>query len=281
MDQAKETNRGMAPTTFLNWLKECEKQNDSLLCVGLDPDLGRIPEDFSSCSKPFFEFNRQIIDATKDLVSCYKPQFAHYAAIGAEGELKDTIDYCHTVGIPVILDVKRGDIGSTADKYADEAFCRYEADAVTTNPYLGMDAMKPFLDWKDKGIIVLCRTSNPGSAEIQNLVLENGKRLYEEVARKAATDWNYNGNVLLVVGATQPEEMKTIRSLTGDMGFLVPGIGAQGGDIESIMAAGQGGNLIVSSSRAILYASDGKDFAEAARKVADETRQTINRFRSD
>lgn len=279
MDQAKETTPQMAAKTFPSWLHDRQKQNNSLLCVGLDPDLAKIPESLRRSSKPVFEFNKHIIDATHDLVSCYKPQFAHYAALGVENELKETIDYCHSRGVPVILDAKRGDIGSTAEKYALEAFSRYEADAVTINPYLGLDAMQPYLDWKDKGIIVLCRTSNPGSAEVQNLALENGHKLYEEVARKATSDWNYNGNVMLVVGATQPQEMKTIRNITGDMGFLVPGIGTQGGNIEATMAAGEGGDLILSSSSAILYASVGKDFAEAARKVADETRKEINRFR--
>lgn len=219
------------------------------------------------------------MDATHDLVCCYKPQIAHYAALGAEDQLKETINYIHSKGIPVLLDAKRGDIDSTSKHYVDEAFVRYGADAVTINPYLGLDAMKPFLDQKDKGVVILCRTSNPGGADIQNLQLKDGSLLYEHVAKQATEVWNYNKNIVLVVGATQPEELARIREITGEMNLLVPGVGSQGGDIEALMKAGKGGNMIISSSRGILYASELDDFAEAARKVAENTRNEINQYR--
>lgn len=238
-----------------------------------------MPDSIRSSERPVFEFNRCIVDSTYDLVSCYKPQIAHYAALGAEDQLKDSIDYIHGKGVPVLLDAKRGDVGSTAERYAEEAFGRYGADAVTINPYLGLDAMEPFLDYKDKGIVILCRTSNPGGADIQNLAFKDGRLLYEHVAQQARDHWNYNNNVLLVVGATQPDELARIREITGDMTFLVPGVGTQAGDVEALMRAGEGGSMIISSSRAILYASEGDDFADAARKAAENTRDEINQYR--
>ena len=177
-----------------------------LLCVGLDPDPARIPVEFLSQDNPIFAFNKMIIDATADYACCYKPQFAHFAAVGAEAELQLTIDYIQSVGIPVILDAKRGDVGSTGDFYAQEAFDRYHADAVTANPYMGSDSLKPLLEREDKGVLLLCRTSNPGGADLQNLVLATGEQLFERVADLAANQWNKNSNVGLVVGATQPEE---------------------------------------------------------------------------
>jgi len=196
--------------------------------------------------------------------------------LGAESELEETINYVKARGIPVLLDAKRGDVGSTAEKYAVELFDRYGADAVTLNPYLGYDAMAPYLEREDKASFILCRTSNPGGADLQNLELADGRQLYEHVAELAATKWNTNKNVGLVVGATRPEELQQIRDITGEMTFLLPGIGAQGGDINKSIAAGQGGGLLISSSRAILYASDGDDFADAARDVARQTRDDAN-----
>lgn len=265
---------------FIEHIKQTAEKNNSLLCVGLDPDPGRLPKSLAASVTPILDFNKAIIDATADLVCAYKPQIAHYAAQAAEAELAATISYIRDIyGIPVILDSKRGDIGSTASMYATEAFERYGADAVTVNPFLGLDSMQPFLDYKEKGIIVLCRTSNPGGSDLQNLVLDSGLHLYEHIARLATESWNSNQNVVLVVGATRPEELARVRQLTGDMPFLLPGIGAQGGDIQSTMENARGGQLIINSSRAILYASGGRDFATEARRVATETRDQINRYR--
>lgn len=265
---------------FIEHLKQTCDRHNSLLCVGLDPDIAKFTATINQSDTPIFDFNKAIIDATADLVCAYKPQIAHYAAYGAETELRKSIRYIQDkYQIPVILDAKRGDIGSTAEMYAREAFERYKADAVTVNPYLGLDSMEPFLFYEDKGIIILCRTSNPGGSDLQNLKIENGLYLYEHVAIKAKEVWNTNGNVLLVVGATRPQELKRIRELTGDMPFLLPGIGAQGGDIKSMMENARGGHLIVNSSRAILYADVSDNFAEGARKVALETRDQINLYR--
>lgn len=265
---------------FIEHLKQTSDRHNSLLCIGLDPDIARFTAAISRSDSPIFDFNKAIIDATADLVCAYKPQIAHYAAYGAEAELSQTIRYIQdNYQIPVILDAKRGDIGSTAEMYAREAFERYKADAVTVNPYLGLDSMEPFLSYADKGIIILCRTSNPGGSDLQNLKIENGKYLYEHIAIQAKKAWNSNGNVLLVVGATRPQELKRIRELTGDIPFLLPGVGAQGGDIKSMMENARGGQLIVSSSRAILYAETSDNFAEGARQAALETRDQINLYR--
>jgi orotidine-5'-phosphate decarboxylase len=226
-----------------------------------------------------FAFNKAIIDATHDIACCYKPQIAHYAAQAAETELQMTIDYIKQKSVPVLLDAKRGDVGSTATMYAIELFERYGADAVTINPYLGQDAMQPYLDYADKGIFILCRTSNPGSAELQNLVLESGRTLYQHVAEIAVSQWNSNGNVGLVVGATQPDELKQIRSIVGETTLLLPGVGSQGADVGSMMDAGQGGGMLVSASRSIIFAA-GDDFAQAARDAAITTRDEINQYRS-
>lgn len=267
-------------SAFFERIALSQDAHNTLLCIGLDPDPKKFPEPISRSADPIFEFNKAIVDATSDLVCCYKPQIAHYAAAGAESALAKTIDYIHSRKLPVLLDAKRGDVGSTAEMYAIELFERYQADAITINPYLGADAMAPYLEYTDKGIFILCRTSNPGGADLQNLVLENGKQLYEHVAQQAATAWNRHGNVGLVVGATQPSELARIRELVGAMTLLVPGVGAQGGDIASTVAAGQGGGMLVSSSRAILYASSGMDFAERARTIAIATRDKINAFRA-
>lgn len=264
---------------FFKRLQQRRSEKDTLLCVGLDTDPGRIPQILANDPDPIFSFNREIMDATHDLVACYKPQIAYYSAVGSEETLIKTIDYAQQLGVPVLLDAKRGDIGSTAEMYAREAFERFGADAVTVNPYMGLDAMQPFLNYSDKGIYILCRTSNPGGSDLQNLVLESGQTLYEHVAELAATDWNLNNNVALVVGATRPEEISRIRQIVGDMEFLLPGVGAQGADVEQLMVNGQGGGLLISASRSVIYASDKSDFASAARQSADLTRQEINRYR--
>ena len=255
-----------------------------LVLFGLDPDPQRFPKQFHDKEDAIFQFNRAIIDATADLVCAFKPQIAHYAAIGAEDQLLRSIEYIHQnhPDIPVILDSKRGDIGSTAEKYADEAFIRFEADAVTINPYLGFDSIEPFSRHQDRGVIVLCRTSNPSSASIQNLMVGE-QPLYEKIAHMAVDEWNSNNNISLVVGATNPDELGKIRSIVGDMMLLVPGIGAQGGDTQAAISNGrdkQGNGLMVNSSRAVLYASDGVDFADAARQVTEQMRDEINLYRA-
>jgi orotidine-5'-phosphate decarboxylase len=268
---------------FIKTLTGAWGRNNSLLCIGLDPDREKIPDHFRTLKAPLFEFNRVIIEATSDLVCAYKPQMAFYAASGLERDLEQTIAYIHDKhpGIPVILDAKRGDVGSTAEMYAREVFDRYGADAVTVNPYLGGDTLAPFLERIDKGVIILCRTSNPGATDIQDLEVK-GEKLYRIVARKAAWEWNRNGNVLLVVGATYPQDLGEIRSLVGNMPFLVPGIGAQGGDIERAVINGKtpdGTGMIINSSRGIIYAGRGEDFAQAARAAALQLKNEINRYR--
>jgi orotidine-5'-phosphate decarboxylase len=271
-------------SSFIAALAAAWQRNDSLVCVGLDPEVERFPPQLADAPAPIFAFNKAIIDATHDLVCAYKPQFAHYAARGAEEELARTIEYLHESypGIPVILDSKRGDVGNTAERYALEAFERYGADAVTVNPYLGEDSLEPFLRHADKGVIILCRTSNPGAGVLQDLVVE-GRPLYQVVAQLAASRWNTRGNCLLVVGATYPRELAEVRALVGDMPLLVPGVGAQGGDVAQVVRSGQtaaGTGLIISSSRAILYASRGADFASAARTATQRLREQINLSRA-
>ncbi len=268
---------------FIEKLELAQKKNRSLLCVGLDPSLERLPEICRHLAQPFLAFNKALIDVTADLVCAYKPQIAHYAAAGVEAELLATIAYINEKypDIPVILDAKRGDIGSTAEKYAIEAFDRYQADAVTVNPYLGGDSLTPFLNYAEKGVVVLCRTSNPGGADLQGLEIE-GEPLYLKLARLAATSWNENRNLLLVVGATWPDELARVREVVGDIPLLVPGIGAQGGDLAAVLRAGldsKGAGLVINSSRGIIYAGSGEDFAEAARQAALDLRDEINSLR--
>jgi orotidine-5'-phosphate decarboxylase len=272
--------------TFMAQLAAAWQRNDSLVCVGLDPEPERLPAVLHGEPDAIFRFCAAIVDATADLVCCFKPQIAHFAALGAEAALASLIAHIHDrhPGVPVILDAKRGDIGSTATRYAQEAFDRYAADAVTVNPYLGRDSVQPFLDRADKGVVVLCRTSNPGARDLQDLVIAdgNGQRLYQHVAAAVARDWNANGNCLLVVGATYPQELADVRRRVGDMPLLVPGVGAQGGDVEAVVRHGRtaaGSGLLISSSRAILYASSGSDFAIAARDATRTLRDTINRCR--
>jgi orotidine-5'-phosphate decarboxylase len=270
-------------SAFTLRLERAWEKNDSLLCVGLDPEIERFPPQVAAAPSPIFQFNKAIIDATHDLVCAYKPQFAHYAAYEAEDQLERTIEYVHRSypGIPVILDGKRGDVGNTAERYAIEAFERYGADAVTVNPYLGGDSLEPFLKHADRGVFVLCRTSNPGARDLQDLEV-GARRLYHVVAELAATRWNGHGNCALVVGATYPRELAEVRHIVGGMPLLLPGVGAQGADVAEAVRAGQtaeGTGLLVSSSRGILYGSAqarGADFAAAARAAAGALRAEIN-----
>ncbi len=246
-------------------------------------ELAKLPECVRQKEHALFEFNRAIIDATVDWVCAYKPQAAYYAGQNADEDLKLTIDYIHERApqIPVILDVKRGDIGSTANMYAKEAFERYNADAVTVNPYMGFDTLKPFLDHAEKGVIILCRTSNPNSGDLQNLVCD-GKMVYEHVALLARDKWNYNRNAALVIGATYPEELRHVRELCPEMVFLVPGVGAQGGDVEKVVKFGcdaTGHGIVINSSRGIIYADKTENFAAGAGNAARELRDLANSFR--
>jgi orotidine-5'-phosphate decarboxylase len=269
---------------FIEQLERAWDVSGSLVCVGLDPEIERFPPQVVDQASPIFQFNKAIIDATADLVCAYKPQFAHYAAYEAEDQLERTIDYIQSTypGIPVILDSKRGDVGNTAERYAIEAFERYHADAVTVNPYLGGDSMEPFLKYEDKGVIILCRTSNPGAGDLQDLAV-GGRRLFHVVADLAARRWNTRGNCALVVGATYPRELAEVREIVGNMPFLVPGVGAQGGDVAQAVQSGQtaaGAGLVISSSRGILYASSGENFVAAAREATLKLRDQINASRT-
>jgi orotidine-5'-phosphate decarboxylase len=268
---------------FMQSLQQAWARHDSLVCVGLDPEPSKFPAHLRDKPDAVFEFCSAIVDATADLVCAFKPQIAHFAALRAEDALERLIAHIHEQhpGVPVILDAKRGDIGSTAQHYVTEAFDRYGADAVTLNPYLGRDSVQPFLDRADKGVILLCHTSNPGAADLQDLDV-GGKPLYQHVAQIIARDWNSHGNCALVTGATWPEQLGEVRALVGEMPLLVPGIGAQGGDVEAVVRNGRssdGSGLLISSSRAILYAGSGEDFTEAARAATRELRDTINRYR--
>jgi orotidine-5'-phosphate decarboxylase len=274
---------------FIKRLQLAWKRSNSLVCVGLDPEPARLPAHLRNSPDAIFEFCCGIVDATADLVCCFKPQIAHFAAHAAEDTLERVIAHIleHHRDVPVILDAKRGDIGSTATHYATEAFDRYGADAVTVNPYLGRDAVQPFLDRADRGVVVLCRTSNPGARDLQDLVVPDSigggaRPLYQHVAALVARDWNANSNCALVVGATYPRELAEVRNLVGDMPLLVPGVGTQGGDVAAVVQNGTNSDdagLIVSSSRAILYAGSGPDYAAAARHATQSLRDEINRYR--
>ncbi|WP_457095406.1 orotidine-5'-phosphate decarboxylase [Lysobacter sp. P5_B9] len=270
--------------SFMQALRTRWEQADSLVCVGLDPEPAKFPAQFTGDPDAVFNFCRAIVDATAPYVCSFKPQIAHFAALGAEDALQRLIAHIHAAhpGTPVILDSKRGDIGSTAQHYATEAFDRYGADAVTANPYLGRDSVQPFLDRADRGVVILCRTSNPGAGDLQDLEI-GGRPLYQHVAEKVAREWNGHGNCALVVGATWPQQLREVRAITGaDVPFLVPGVGAQGGDVEAVVTnakTADGTGLVVSSSRAVLYASNGADFATAAANAAKALRDEINRFR--
>ena len=269
--------------SFIERLRHASDAHASLLCVGLDPEPAKFPAHLRAAPDAVFDFCRGIVDATADLVCAFKPQIAHFAALGAEDALLRLIAHIHAQhpAVPVILDAKRGDIGSTAAHYASEAFDRYGADAATVNPYLGQDSAQPFLDRADRGVVILCRTSNPGSGEFQDLLVD-GRPLYQHVAQRVSSTWNTHRNCLLVVGATWPRELAEVRAIVGAMPFLVPGIGAQGGDVEAVVRNGatpDGHGLVISSSRAILYAGGGVDFAGAARNAARQQRDEINRYR--
>ncbi|MBK7953801.1 MAG: orotidine-5'-phosphate decarboxylase [Propionivibrio sp.] len=268
---------------FMHTLNSAWHDRNSLLCVGLDPDPERFPAHLKNRADAIFEFCRAIVDSTADLVCCFKPQIAYFAARRAEDQLEALIEHIHSrhPATPVILDAKRGDIGSTAEQYAIEAFERFRADAITVNPYLGRDSIDPYLAYPDKGVILLCRTSNPGGSDLQFLEV-GGEKLYERVARMVSEEWNSSGQCALVVGATFPGEIARVRALTGEMPLLVPGIGAQGGDVEATVRAGctsRSNGLMINSSRAILYAGSGEDYADAARDAAQATRDAINRYR--
>jgi orotidine-5'-phosphate decarboxylase len=270
--------------TFTQTLAAAWQKNDSLLCVGLDPDPAKFPGAMRGRDDAILDFCTAIVDATADLVCAFKPQIAYFAAHRAEDQLEALIAHIHErhPGIPVILDAKRGDIGATAEQYAIEAFERFRADAVTVNPYMGRDSVEPYLAFPDKGVILLCRTSNAGGSDLQFLEVGGGEKLYERVARLAADEWNRSGQIGLVVGATFPAEIARVRELVGDMPLLVPGIGAQGGDVEATVKAGctvGGYGLMINSSRAILYAGQGEDFAATARAAALATRDAINHHR--
>ncbi len=273
---------------FMQVLRHRWSEANSLVCVGLDPEPARFPARFAGDPDAVFAFCRDIADATAEYVCCFKPQIAHFAALGAEDALERLIAHIHAAhpGIPVILDAKRGDIGSTAQHYAAEAFDRYRADAVTVNPYLGRDSVQPFLDRADKGVVILCHTSNPGAGDFQDLPVTDAdgasRPLYQHVAQRVARDWNRHGNCMLVVGATWPEQLREVRAIVGDMPLLIPGIGAQGGDVEAVVTHGcteDRSGLMVSSSRAILYASKDDDYAAAAGLAAKALRDQINRSR--
>jgi orotidine-5'-phosphate decarboxylase len=265
--------------TFDKRLQRAWATSNSLVCVGLDPNVAKIPARFAKSAQPIFEFNKEIVDATHDLVCAYKPQIAFYSAAGAERELELTIQYIRerAPNAIVILDAKRGDVGNTATAYAAEAFERYKADAVTINPYMGEDSVRPFIKDATRAAIVLCRTSNSGARDFQDLLVE-GKPLYQQVAQRAAREWNQLRNVLFVVGATYPEEMSTLRKAHPEITFLVPGIGAQGGDLKATLDRGLDTNkqgLLISSSRQIIFAGD----QAAIRKAGQTLRDEINALR--
>lgn len=261
---------------FKRKLRDSAERNNSLLCIGLDPDPDRLPAAITVA-----QFNRAIIEATSDLVCAYKPNLAFYEADGLEGlrALEQTLAAV-PADIPVIGDAKRGDIGNTARQYARAMFESFSFDAVTVNPYLGLDSVEPFIAYSAKCTFLLCRTSNPGAKDFQDLMIL-GQPLYEHVAFKAR-EWNIHGNIGLVVGATYPQELARIRQLCPDMPLLIPGVGAQGGDVEAVIRFGAdagGMNAIVNASRAVLYASKGADFAQAARNAALRLRDEMNRYR--
>jgi orotidine-5'-phosphate decarboxylase len=262
---------------FVDKLAGACRKNRSLLCVGLDADPALIPAGIG-----VFEFNKAIIDATADLVCAYKPNIAFYEALGNEGldALKRTRDYI-PADIPVIIDAKRGDIGNTSAAYAKSLFDYYNFDAMTASPYLGYDSLESFIRYQDRGVFILCRTSNPGAVDFQSLSckVENGHKLLFEIVAEKVDSWNKHGNLGLVVGATYPEELKLMRQQYPDMLFLIPGVGTQGGELSLVAKYGVDAGrqrTVINSSRQVLYASKGKDFAVAARKVARDLRDRIN-----
>ena len=278
--------------TFLDQLRSAETLHRSMLCVGLDPEPSRLPAGFARDAEGMHDFCLAIAEATADLAIAFKPQIAYFAAHRAEPQLERLIARLRQIAprVPVILDAKRGDIGSTAEQYAREAFERYGADAVTLSPFMGFDSVEPYLRYPGKGAFLLCRTSNPGGDDLQNQRLasvDGQPRVYEHLARLAQGPWNLNGQLGLVVGATYPQEIERVRELAPTLPLLIPGVGAQGGDAAATVRAGWRGEpsgasrapIIVNSSRAILYASPGADFADAARAAALATRDALNAAR--
>ncbi len=284
-------NREFSSSIFVAKLEQ-RWQQGHFVCVGLDTEWVRIPHSikaqFTSVGEQMFSFNREIIDATAELVCAYKPNAAFYEAEGTAGleALYETVAYVKRShpNIPVILDAKRADIGSTNNGYVKAAFDELGVDAITVHPYLGREAMKPFLNRTDKGVIVLIRSSNPGAGEFQDLrVTDKQEPLYQVIARSVADTWNENGNCAVVVGATYPQELATVRSIVGDMPILIPGIGAQGGEIEATVRAGKDSRsmgMIINSSRGIIFASGGPDFAHAARTATERLGEDINKSMS-
>ena len=280
------------PMSFLDRLRAAERSNQSMVCVGLDPEPARFPGALRGDASRIFDFCAAIVEATADLVIAFKPQIAYFAAHRAEDQLERLMAHMRQVapGVPVILDAKRGDIGSTAAQYAVEAFERYGADAVTLSPFMGFDSVEPYLKYHGKGAFLLCRTSNPGGDDLQSQRLSSvpgEPLLYEHVARLAQGPWNLNGQLGLVVGATYPAEIERVRAIAPTMPLLIPGVGAQGGDAAATVRAGWRGDaqatvapIIVNSSRAILYASSGADFAQAARREAAKTRELLQAARA-
>lgn len=272
--------------TFIDMLRQAERQNGSMLCVGLDPEPTRFPAALKGDANKIYDFCARIVDATADLAIAFKPQIAYFAAHRAEGQLERLMEHMRRMApaVPIILDAKRGDIGSTAEQYAKEAFERYGADAVTLSPFMGFDSIQPYLKYEGKGAFLLCRTSNPGGDDLQNQRLasvEGQPLLYEHVARQAQGAWNLNGQLGLVVGATYPAEIDRVRRVAPTVPLLIPGVGAQGGDAEATVKAGwrPDAPIVVSSSRAILYASSGEDYADAARREAIRTRDLLQAAR--
>ncbi len=277
--------------TFVDMLLGAERQNRSMLCVGLDPEPARFPAGLQGQASKIYDFCAAIVDATADLVVAFKPQIAYFAAHGAEAQLERLMAHMRRVApqVPVILDAKRGDIGSTAEQYAKEAFERYGADAVTLSPFMGFDSVQPYLKYHGKGAFLLCRTSNPGGDDFQAQRLADvagQPRLYEHIAQLAQGPWNLNGQLGLVVGATYPGEIERVRALAPTVPLLIPGVGAQGGDAAATVKAGwralagqTTAPIVVNSSRAVLYASADADFAAAARRVAEQTRDQLHAAR--
>ena len=270
--------------TFVEMLRAAQQRNRSMLCVGLDPEPSRFPGALKGDASKIYDFCARIADATADLAIAFKPQIAYFAAHRAEDQLEKLMAHLRATGVPVILDAKRGDIGSTAEQYAREAFDRYGADAVTLSPFMGFDSVQPYLKYEGKGAFLLCRTSNPGGDDLQNQRLasvDGQPLLYEHVARLAQGPWNLNGQLGLVVGATYPAEIERVRAIAPTLPLLIPGVGAQGGDAVATVKAGwrEDAPIVVNSSRAILYASNGDDFAQAARAEAERTRAVLDAAR--
>ncbi len=272
----------MKSMTFIEQLLDAQQRNQSMLCVGLDPDPAKLPTQWRGDVSRIYDFCAAIVDATADLVIAFKPQIAYFAGCGAEDQLERLMRHmkANAPHVPIILDAKRGDIGNTAEQYAKEAFERYGADAVTLSPFMGFDTVQPYLRYPDKGAFLLCRTSNPGGSDIQNqrlMDVPGQPKVFEHIAAQSQGAWNENGQLGLVVGATYPDEIKRVRELAPTLPLLIPGVGAQGGDAVATVRAGWRADapIVVNSSRAVIYASAEADFAAAARTVAQATREQL------